>query len=115
MDPSITVTMRAGSGGCNSLHFVAGAWRGDGDGMTYLVPSQPWETMMRKTILVAVTAFAIGGATTGALLATAQPAPPPDAAAGAPPAHGPMMGWMQRMHGHHPFRPEMFALVYRQA
>jgi hypothetical protein len=69
--------------------------------------------MMRKTILTAVAAFVIGGATTGALIAVAQPAPPPDAVGGPPPGRPMMGGWGHRFHGHHPFRPDTFALVYR--
>ncbi|HEY8290027.1 MAG TPA: hypothetical protein VIG49_12220 [Acetobacteraceae bacterium] len=73
---------------------------------------------MRKTILVAVTAFIIGGATTGALIASAQPAPPPGPSADAP-SHGHhWMGWMHQRHGMHgrmPFQSGTFALVHRQA
>jgi hypothetical protein len=73
---------------------------------------------MRKTILAAVGAFIIGGATTGALIAAAQPAPPPVPLSGPPPMHGPMMhgpmmGWMHREPGDRPFQRGTFALIYR--
>jgi hypothetical protein len=71
---------------------------------------------MRHTVLVAATAFVIGGVATGALLATAQPAPPPPVAnVEGPPPPPP---WMHRMHGPHPGGMMMqrpFALVFRQA
>jgi len=71
---------------------------------------------MRKTILIAVTAFVMGGAATGALIATAQPAPPPPGGPGmdGTPPHHPMMGWMHRHHGPGPGGQMTFALVYRQ-
>lgn len=81
---------------------------------------------MRKTILIATTAFVVGGFATGAVLSNAQPAPPPAAAADGtpPPAHGWMGGsghWMNRHMGwHHPPHggpmefARTFALIYRQ-
>jgi hypothetical protein len=82
------------------------------------------ECNMRNTIIAAVAAFVLGGATTGVLLAQAQPAPPPADAPGAQPGgfmrHGPgggrWGGWGGWMHEHHAHRMEMmrkFALVYR--
>ncbi|MDR3535904.1 MAG: hypothetical protein P4L71_05340 [Acetobacteraceae bacterium] len=86
---------------------------------------------MRNTILAAVVAFVIGGIATGALVADAQPAPPPPGqvmegpgAGGGPGMDGRggrpwMHGWMHRMHG--PMNgsdaarpaPGTFALVFR--
>jgi hypothetical protein len=76
---------------------------------------------MRKLILATVAALTLGGVTTGALIAHAQPAPPPAPAMDGPPPHHPQwMGWMR--HGHED-RGEharglmgrgTFALVYRQ-
>jgi hypothetical protein len=90
---------------------------------------------MRKTIVTAVAAFALGGITTGVILAQAQPAgPPPDGpggrfhgpgmmggpggpGAGMGPGMGPGMGgWGERMREHHARRMAMmrnFALIYR--
>jgi hypothetical protein len=51
---------------------------------------------MRKAILAAVAALAIGGATTGILIANAQPAPPPQGVDSPPPPRPHWMGWMQR-------------------
>jgi hypothetical protein len=71
---------------------------------------------MRKQILAATTAFILGGITTGALLAQAQPAP--QATAAAPDAmprpwmHGPRA--MHRMHGRAGMM-QTFALVYKHA
>lgn len=72
---------------------------------------------MRKTLLAAATAFVIGGATVGALVSQAQPAPPPSG----PQADGPGRehpGWMAWRHhmreGRGPVAPGTFALVYRQ-
>jgi hypothetical protein len=78
---------------------------------------------MRRTILAAAAAFVIGGATTGAVLSQAQPAPPPAPEAdGAPsPEHHWMGAW-----GHHPGQEghrwwhhgagmRTFALIYRQS
>jgi hypothetical protein len=77
---------------------------------------------MRKTLLAAAAAFIIGGVATGAVLAQAQPSPPPGQQMdGMPPAgHHWMGGW-----GHHPGQQEhermhhgdsmrAFALIYRQ-
>jgi hypothetical protein len=77
---------------------------------------------MRQTILVATTAFVIGGIATGAVLSQAQPAPPPaQQVDGAPhPGHPWMEGWRHHMgpggHGwmHHGDHPRPFALIYRQ-
>jgi hypothetical protein len=69
---------------------------------------------MRKTILAAVAALAIGGAATGIMMANAQPAPPPPGAEAGPP----WMGWMhrghERRHGEAMQRFRTFALVYPQ-
>jgi hypothetical protein len=65
---------------------------------------------MRTSILAVVTAFVIGGGATGAMLAEAQPAPPPAGpAADAPPPHP----WMRGMHGGRPMMGRPFALVFR--
>lgn len=73
---------------------------------------------MRKLMLATVAVLAIGGATTGILIANAQPAPPSlGADGGPPPPRGPWMGgWMHRMHDRHGPGPmaRTFALVYRQ-
>jgi hypothetical protein len=78
---------------------------------------------MRNTIVAAVAAFALGGITTGVILAHAQPAaPPPDGPPGRFAGHG--MGsdgswaghWGDRMRERHAHRMGMmraFALVYR--
>lgn len=75
---------------------------------------------MRNTILVAAAAFMIGGATTGAVLSQAQPAPPPVDGAAPPPAHG-WHGWGHEQPGaehgawHRPGGElRNFALVFRQ-
>lgn len=69
---------------------------------------------MRKTVLAAA-AFVAGGIATGALLAGAQPAPPPQADGPAAQMEAPH-GWMGWRHHPHPgpggMRP--FALIYRQ-
>jgi hypothetical protein len=69
---------------------------------------------MRKTILSALTALAIGGAGTGVLIAQAQPTPPPPGEDGPASPH-----WMH--HGHEGqerggmmHRLRTFALVYPQ-
>jgi hypothetical protein len=69
---------------------------------------------MRKTILTALTALAIGGAGTGVLIAQAQPAPPPPGADGPASSH-----WMHHGHewqgrGDMMHRLRTFALVYPQ-
>ena len=76
---------------------------------------------MRKTILAVMAVLALGGTTTGILIADAQPAPPPPGGPGAPPPpRPPWMGWMHRDHagwdreGRRPISPRTFALVYRQ-
>ena len=76
---------------------------------------------MRKTILAIMAVLALGGTTTGILIAHAQPAPPPPGGPGAPPPpRPPWMGWMHRDHagwdreGRRPISPRTFALVYRQ-
>jgi hypothetical protein len=76
-----------------------------------------WETLMRRTVLTTLAVLAIGGATTGILMANAQPAPPaPGIDAPAPRAH--WMGWMHRGHdgprGEWMQRMRNFALVYPQ-
>ncbi|MBN8901696.1 MAG: hypothetical protein BGO51_02005 [Rhodospirillales bacterium 69-11] len=77
---------------------------------------------MRSTILAVMTAFVIGGATTGALVAQAQPAPPAAQVAEPPPGPGPTGPHPHWMHGpgwggmrHGGPGPGTFALVYRQA
>ena len=80
---------------------------------------------MRQTILAAAAAFVIGGASIGALVSHAQPAPPPPGPDGGPgggPAgmhHPGWMAWRHHMHdgmrdGRRP-APGTFALVHRQA
>ena len=70
---------------------------------------------MRQTLLAAAVAFGIGGATVGALVSYAQPAPPPPRAEDDGPWR-PQAGWMHRMReGRGPVAPGTFALVYRQA
>ena len=76
---------------------------------------------MRKTLLTTLAVLALGGTTTGILIAHAQPAPPPAAIDGPPPHHPYWMGWMRggghewREHeGRGPMAPRTFALVYRQ-
>ena len=75
---------------------------------------------MRKLILATVAVLALGGTTTGILIAHAQPAPPPAGGPGAPPPRPPWMGWMHRDHGGRdgegrgPNLRRTFALVYRQ-
>ena len=72
---------------------------------------------MRKTILTALAVVAIGGATTGVLIAQAQPTPPPGQAGPSPPH------WMGRMQHGQPGqerggmmqRLRTFALVYPQS
>src|ERR1700747_2880547 len=76
-----------------------------------------WRLLMRKTILAALAVLAIGGATTGIVVAQAQPAPPAPDAADPPPQRG--MGWMHRGHDWHQRdgmmqRLRAFALVYPQ-
>jgi hypothetical protein len=76
---------------------------------------------MRKTLLATLAVLALGGTTTGILIAHAQPAPPPPAMDGPPPHRPHWMGWMRG--GGHEWRehegrglmsPRTFALVYRQ-
>ncbi|MGA3003209.1 MAG: hypothetical protein ABSE20_15960 [Acetobacteraceae bacterium] len=88
--------------------------------------------MNKSVVTAAVAAFVLGAATTGVILASAQPAPPPGAppaADGGPMARGPWMGprgpmgggmgpghWAMRMGEHHAHRMEMmrtFALIHR--
>ncbi len=72
---------------------------------------------MRKTILAALAAVVIGGVGGSALIANAQPAPPPPGADGPMQHRAPFMGWMHR---DFEARERMgnlrrtFALVYRQ-
>ena len=75
---------------------------------------------MRKMLLATLAVLTLGGATTGVLIANAQPAPPPAGMDGPPPQHPHGMGWM---HGGHerggwehrgPMGRGTFALVYRQ-
>ena len=74
---------------------------------------------MRKTIVTAVAAFALGGITTGVLQARAQPAGPPDSARpmGGMMARGPGMGpWgagMGERHERHMAFLRTFALIHR--
>lgn len=86
-----------------------------------------WRFAMRKMIVTAVAAFVLGGATTGVLLAQAQPAPSPmDGERGGMTARGAGMmdrdmgpggdHWGERMREHHARRMEMmrtFALIHR--
>ncbi|MEJ0019651.1 MAG: hypothetical protein WDN25_24475 [Acetobacteraceae bacterium] len=72
---------------------------------------------MRKTILATLTVLALGGATTGILVANAQPAPPPIGMDG--PAARPHWGGMARpghdgQRAHAMRRMRNFALVYPQ-
>jgi hypothetical protein len=88
--------------------------------------------MNKSVVTAALAALVFGAATTGVILASAQPAPPPGAppaADGGPAARGPWMGphgtmggaigpgsWAMRMGEHHGQRMEMlrtFALVHR--
>jgi hypothetical protein len=88
--------------------------------------------MNKSVVTAAVAAFILGAASTGVILANAQPAPPPGAppaAEGGPMARGPWMEphgrmgdgmgpgpWAMRMGGHHERRMEMlrtFALIHR--
>jgi hypothetical protein len=79
-----------------------------------------WETTMRKMLLATLAVLTIGGATTGVLVARAQPAPPPAGMDGPPPQHPHGMGWMHGGHerggweGRGPMGRGTFALVYRQ-
>ena len=71
---------------------------------------------MRKIILAAVAVLALGGATTGILIAHAQPAPPQPVTDAPPPQRPHWMGWMRgrwggEERGH--MSPRTFALVYR--
>jgi hypothetical protein len=88
------------------------------------------ENVMRNTIVVALSAFMVGGVATGAVLSHAQSAQSPQAieqvqdSAGAMHAGMPhpgmqpgarpggMMGWMHRPQ--RPFNPRAFSLVYPQ-
>ena len=77
---------------------------------------------MRKTIVAAVTALSLAGIGAGAMIANAQPAPPPapGAAPGFEGPRGPHPHWGERMRhmreGHGPFGgPGTFALLYRHA
>ena len=72
---------------------------------------------MRKTLLTALAALAIGAAATGIVVAQAQPAPPAPDADGPPRQHS--MGWMHPGHdwqqrGGMMQRLRTFALVYPQ-
>src|ERR1700761_8192315 len=72
---------------------------------------------MRRTVLTTLAILAIGGASTGILMANAQPAPPaPGSEVQAP--RGPWMGWMHRgrdgQRGAWMQRMRNFALVYPQ-
>jgi hypothetical protein len=74
---------------------------------------------MKKPTLALLAALALGGVTTGALIAQAQPAPPPGPAAGVdgPPRHH-MRDWMRHGHGDRGDRgmePGTFSLFYRQS
>jgi hypothetical protein len=75
---------------------------------------------MRKLILTTLAVLTLGGATTGILIAHAQPAPPAPGVDGPPPQHPHWMGWMRHGHegrGEHargPMTPGTFALIYRQ-
>jgi hypothetical protein len=79
---------------------------------------------MRNIIITAVAAFALGGITTGVLLAQAQPAgPPPDGPRGGQMARGPWGtgpggpgAWGDKMREHHARRMELrrdFSLMFR--
>ena len=75
---------------------------------------------MRKTILAAVAALAIGGIGAGTMIAYAQPAPPPPGPPGMGQAPGPHPLWGRWMHHMWHGRgrmvaPGTFALVYRHA
>jgi hypothetical protein len=78
---------------------------------------------MRQTLLAAVAAFVIGGATVGSLISYAQPAPAPVPFTGASPGmagpeehHGGPMGRMHHWRDAHGLMaPGTFALVFRQA
>ena len=72
---------------------------------------------MRKTVIAALATLAIGGVSAGALIAQAQPAPPPPGGTG--PAAPQSMGWMHhghewQRHGEMMQRLRTFALVYPQ-
>jgi hypothetical protein len=72
---------------------------------------------MRKTILATLAVLAIGGATTGILIANAQPAPPPGG--DGPPWRQQAMEWMRHGHdgpmgGEGMRRMRTFALIYPQ-
>jgi hypothetical protein len=84
--------------------------------------------MSKSVAAAALAAFVLGAASTGVILASAQPAPPPGAppaADGGPMARGPWMGphggmgqgrWGARMGWHRGGRMEMmrtFALIHR--
>ena len=84
--------------------------------------------MNKSVVTAALAAFVLGAATTGVILASAQPAPPPGAppaADGGPMAGGPWMGqrdgmrsgpWAMRMgwhHGHEMAMMRTFALIHR--
>jgi hypothetical protein len=73
---------------------------------------------MRNIIVTAIAAFALGGITTGVIVAQAQsPAPPPDGTGGPPGrgmGHGPGMGdWRHERHAHRMGMMRRFALIYR--
>jgi len=78
---------------------------------------------MRQTLLAAAAAFVIGGATVGAIVGHAQPAPPASGAEADAPwrGHPGVMAWRHHRHegemgeGRHHRAPGTFALVYRQA
>lgn len=85
--------------------------------------------MNKSVVTAALAAFVLGAASTGVILASAQPAPPPGgppAADGGPMARGPWMGphgggmgpgrWGMRMGDHRAHQMEMmrtFALIHR--
>jgi hypothetical protein len=80
--------------------------------------------MNKPVITAALAAFVLGGASTGVILASAQPAPPAPAEDGGPMARGPMGRhdgmrhgpWAMRMGWHHGRGMEMmrtFALIHR--
>ncbi|HET7880759.1 MAG TPA: hypothetical protein VFL55_07715 [Acetobacteraceae bacterium] len=72
---------------------------------------------MRRTVLTTLAILAIGGASTGILMANAQPAPPAAGSEVQAP-RGPWMGWMHRgrdgQRGAWMQRMRNFALVYPQ-
>jgi hypothetical protein len=118
------------------LQFVAPGWLTfDQTIVTLGAPEEPTpglEIIMNKSVVsAALAAFVLGAATTGVILASAQPAQPPGvppAAEGGPMPHGPWAGrgpmepgpgsrpWAMRMSWHHGGRMAMmrtFALIHR--